>query len=140
MKQSQQPFVSLQQRWQSRRRCGAARRAVLGDGAKWIWNLADEHFPDAVQIIDRFHAKHKLSDVTKSIYGPASDLGKEWRHQRHDELDAGDLEAVSDTIALVRQHLWSASETYCMSPAEPDILKISRPMFDRIIDSLCYAA
>ncbi len=23
----------------------AARRVVLGDGAKWIWNLADEHFP-----------------------------------------------------------------------------------------------
>jgi len=72
----------------------AARRAVLGDGAKWIWNLADEHFPDAVQIVDRFHAKHKLSDVAKSIYGPASELGKEWGRQRHDELDAGDTEAV----------------------------------------------
>ena len=34
----------------------AARQAVLGDGATWIWNLADEHFPDAVQIVDRFHA------------------------------------------------------------------------------------
>jgi hypothetical protein len=36
---------------------GAARRAVLGDGAKWIWNIASEHFPDAIQIVDRFHAK-----------------------------------------------------------------------------------
>ena len=35
----------------------AARQAVLGDGAKWIWNLASEHFPDAIQIVDRFHAK-----------------------------------------------------------------------------------
>ena len=30
----------------------AARQVVLGDGAKWIWNLADEYFPDAVQIVD----------------------------------------------------------------------------------------
>jgi transposase len=35
----------------------AARRAVLGDGAKWIWNLATEHFPDAIQIVDRFHCR-----------------------------------------------------------------------------------
>jgi hypothetical protein len=44
--------------------------------------------PDAVQIVDRFHAKQKLSDVAKSIYGAGSDLGKQWARQRHDELDA----------------------------------------------------
>ena len=72
----------------------AQRRVVLGDGAPWIWNIANEHFPDAIQIVDRFHAKQKLSDVAKSIYGLASDLGKEWGRQRHDELDAGDIEAL----------------------------------------------
>ena len=35
----------------------AARQAVLGDGAIWIWNLAAAYLPDAVQIVDRFHAK-----------------------------------------------------------------------------------
>ena len=30
---------------------------ILGDGALWIWNLAGEHFPQAIQIVDRFHAK-----------------------------------------------------------------------------------
>ena len=40
-----------------------SRRAVLGAGAPWIWNLAAEHFPGAVQIVDRFHAKPHLSDV-----------------------------------------------------------------------------
>ena len=29
---------------------------VLGDGAPWIWNLADFHFPEAVQIVDFYHA------------------------------------------------------------------------------------
>jgi len=72
----------------------APRRAVLGDGAKWIWNLATEHFPDAVQIVDRFHAKQHLSDVGKSIYGATSELARAWAKARHDELDAGDVEAV----------------------------------------------
>ncbi len=70
------------------------RQVVLGDGATWIWNLADEYFPGAIQIVDRFHAKQKLSDVAKSIYGPQSTLGRDWSHQRHEELDAGDLEAI----------------------------------------------
>ena len=72
----------------------AARRVVLGDGALWIWNLATEHFPDAVQIVDLFHAKQHLSDVAKAIDGPHSDLGKPWARERHDDLDAGKLDAV----------------------------------------------
>ena len=51
-----------------------------------------------------------------------------------------ELPTFSDAIALVRFHLWSASETFCMSSPEPGMLKISRSMFDRLIDSLCYAA
>jgi hypothetical protein len=34
----------------------ALRQAVLGDGAAWIWNSAAELFPQAIQILDRFHA------------------------------------------------------------------------------------
>jgi hypothetical protein len=79
----------------------AERRAVLGDGAKWIWNLADEYFPDAVQILDRFHAKQHLSDVGKAIYGATSDLAKGWAHERHDQLDAGEIEAL---LLALRTH------------------------------------
>ncbi len=53
---------------------------------------------------------------------------------------AKSLPTFADAIALVRQHLWPASETLCMSPVEADVLKVSRPLFDRIIESLCYAA
>jgi hypothetical protein len=81
----------------------APRRAVLGDGAKWIWNIATEHFPDAIQIVDRFHAKQHLSDAAKSSYGAGSDLGQRWARQRHDELDAGDIEAVLRTLRVHSQ-------------------------------------
>lgn len=77
----------------------AQRRVVLGDGAPWIWNLTDEHLPDAVQIVDRFHAKEHLSTVAKAIYGATSDLGTQWAHQRHAELDAGSLDAVLRALA-----------------------------------------
>ena len=50
------------------------------------------------------------------------------------------LPTFSDAIALVRHQLWPVSETFCMSPTKPDIRKVSRPMFERILDSLCYAA
>jgi hypothetical protein len=69
----------------------AMRRVVLGDGARWIWNLSGEYFPGAVEIVDRFHAKEHLSDVSKAIYGAGSDLGREWAKERHDELDEGRL-------------------------------------------------
>jgi Transposase len=75
------------------------RRAVLGDGAKWIWNLVDEHFPDAVQIVDRFHAKQHLSDVAKAIYGTGSRRGEQWVRRRHKELDDGKLDSILQALA-----------------------------------------
>lgn len=53
---------------------------------------------------------------------------------------AKSLPTFSDAIALVRQRLWTASDTLCLSSAEPDILKVPRLTFDRLIDSLCFAA
>ncbi|MGH3502299.1 MAG: ISKra4 family transposase [Nocardioidaceae bacterium] len=40
---------------------------VLGDGAKWIWAIAEEHFPHATQIVDYFHAREHLADLTKLL-------------------------------------------------------------------------
>jgi hypothetical protein len=72
----------------------AARPVLLGDGAPWIWNLAEEHFPGALQIVDRFHAKEQVSAVAKAGYGPTSPLGTQWAQRRHAELDAGALPAL----------------------------------------------
>ena len=45
-----------------------------------------------------------------------------------------------DAIALVRRHLWVASETFCTSSQKPDMQEVSTPMFNRFIESLTYAA
>jgi hypothetical protein len=76
----------------------AQRRVVVGDGAPWIWKLAEEMFPGAIQIVDRFHVKQHLSDVAKAIYGTPSELGQEWATQRHVELDAGDIDAIQQAL------------------------------------------
>jgi hypothetical protein len=46
----------------------------------------------------------------------------------------------SDALALVRQHLWLAQPTFRISTAEPDMLKIPKPLFDTLVSTLCYAA
>jgi hypothetical protein len=45
----------------------------------------------------------------------------------------------SDTIACLHGDLWSHAY-FSTSHSEADMVKISRPLVDRFIDSLCYAA
>jgi Uncharacterised protein family (UPF0236) len=71
----------------------APRQVVLGDGSTWIWNTATELFPEATQILDRFHAKEHLSTVGKVVFGN-SEAGKAWIQQRYEELDDGRLSSL----------------------------------------------
>ena len=45
-----------------------------------------------------------------------------------------------DAIALVRRHLWLASEGFSLSAADPDIQELPAPLLHRLVDSLAYAA
>lgn len=76
----------------------ARRRCILGDGAGWIWKMATDFSPDAIQILDRFHAKEHLSTVATEIWGPNSALGRQWAAQRCDELDAGNIDAILQAL------------------------------------------
>ena len=42
---------------------------VLGDGAAWIRNLCELRFPDALQIVDLYHAKEHVANLGKLIFG-----------------------------------------------------------------------
>ena len=39
----------------------------LGDGAEWIWNMADDRFGDAVQIVDFYHACEHLHTLCETL-------------------------------------------------------------------------
>jgi hypothetical protein len=86
----------------SRRRfIKAERSVVLGDGAPWIWSIARELFPRALQIVDRFHVKQHLSEVSKAIYENDSTRARDWAQRRHEELDSGRL---ADLLRALRRH------------------------------------
>ncbi len=92
------PFAARVLREATRRGFAEARRrVVLGDGSAWIWNTTTELFPDATQILDRFHAKEHLSTVGKVIFG-TSTASKEWIQQRYEELDAGRLRSLVQAL------------------------------------------
>ncbi len=93
------PFAQRVWREATRRRfCQAPRRVVLGDGAVWIWNIADDQFPGATQIVDRYHAKEYLSDLGKALYGPTAPRAAQWAERRKEELDTGKFLALLNAI------------------------------------------
>jgi hypothetical protein len=77
----------------------APRRAVIGDGAPWIWNIATELFPDAIQIVDRYHVHERLSELAKILYGPQTVEAHRWTHERCQELKTGNLPALLAALA-----------------------------------------
>src|SRR6266478_3640088 len=87
----------------------AQRQAVLGDGSPWIWNTASELFPQAAQILDRFHAKEHLSQVGKVIYGDSLE-GKQWIQTRYDDLDEGRLKSLVEALHGHAQQYKGAGE------------------------------
>ena len=78
----------------------AARVVVIGEDASWIWNIANELFPGAICIVDRFHAKQHLSDLSKVLLGHASPKGETWTKDRYDELDQGRIEDLLKNVGL----------------------------------------
>lgn len=88
----------------------AARVIVIGDGASWVWNIADEHFPGAVQIVDLYHAREHLADLSKLIYPSEPARAKQWCAARSRELDQGAVEMSLRRMRCLRPLAASAQE------------------------------
>lgn len=72
----------------------AAQKVVIGDGAEWIWNIADEHFPGAIQIVDLFHARQHLWELARLLH-PGDDVRqKRWILRHQPKLDGGKIEKL----------------------------------------------
>jgi len=65
----------------------------LGDGAEWIWNLVQEHYPEAVQIVDWFHATEYIAPVANAVFTD-KDKRQSWSDQVRTDLWEGKLDAV----------------------------------------------
>jgi hypothetical protein len=76
----------------------AGETVVIGDGAPWIWNIADEQFYGATQIVDLYHAREHYWNVAKACFGQNKDKLYQWTEERRKELDDGRPEEVIDAI------------------------------------------
>ena len=86
----------------------AEKICVIGDGAHWIWNIADEQFYGATQIVDLYHAREHYWNVARVFFGNDEFKMKEWARRRREELDAGKVE---DVIAAIKALSPSAEKT-----------------------------
>jgi hypothetical protein len=72
----------------------AARKVVIGDGAIWIWNLADQHFPGAIQIVDLYHARQHLWELSAKLFPNDDKARKRWIARCLNRLERGKIEAL----------------------------------------------
>jgi hypothetical protein len=81
----------------------AEKKVVMGDGAEWIWNLAKEHFPGAVQIVDLFHARQHLWDLARLLYPNDTKRRNTWigLHQKR-WLDKGKIAKLVASLHTIQ--------------------------------------
>lgn len=80
----------------------ARERVVIADGAPWIWNLAAEHFPDATQILDFYHASQRLYEVARAVYGEGTAQATVWAQRCVERLRAGDWKGLWCSLKALR--------------------------------------
>ena len=79
----------------------AAKKVVMGDGAEWIWNLVEQHFPGAVQIVDLYHARQHLWELARKLH-PNDELNqKAWMKIHQKRLDRGKIEKLVSAIRSI---------------------------------------
>jgi hypothetical protein len=80
----------------------AQKKVVIGDGAEWIWNLADQHFPGAIQIVDLYHAREHLWELARRLHPNDSVAQKTWMkiHQKR-FLDKGKIEKLVASLRSI---------------------------------------
>jgi len=94
-----------------RRGLSRARRVViLGDGAEWVKNLAEMHFPQAVSIIDLYHAREHVAGLGRILFGSNAKTMERRRQRWWALLDAGRVETI---VFQARRNL----------PEDPDLKK-----------------
>ena len=76
----------------------ARRVVVLGDGAQWIKNLVETHFPRAQFIIDFYHAKEHVAALCQALFLKPAEIAL-YRERWWDLLAQGDVETILEQAA-----------------------------------------
>lgn len=80
---------------------GYHNKVIIGDGAKWIWNWAEDNYPAATQILDFYHAKEKLVIFARHQFKEGQDRSQ-WVKKQTEKLLENGLEQVLITLKSCR--------------------------------------
>jgi len=106
----------------------AKTKVVLGDGAEWIWNIADQHFPGAIQIVDLYHARQHLWELARKLYPNDVVNQKRWMMVQQHRLDQGKIEKLVLALRSIK-------------PANPEVadkIRTEADYFDRNAERMRY--
>ena len=96
------------------------------DGAEWIWNIVDEHFPQAIQILDWFHACEYLLPVAQAAFSDSTQQTS-WITTMKKHLWQGEIETLLEKLDQLRQ-------TY-----SADVIRITANYYERHKERMRYA-
>ena len=80
----------------------AVQIAAVGDGAPWIWNLVAGRWPQAVQVLDFYHASQHLWELGRAVQPQVEKKVAPWVEQRLHRLRHGAEQAVLAGVARLQ--------------------------------------
>ncbi|HTB23124.1 MAG TPA: hypothetical protein VK914_10505 [bacterium] len=79
----------------------AKARLVVGDGAAWIWNLAQDRWPGASELLDFYHASEHLWALGRTLHGEDEAAAAGWAQPlRHQMRHGGERKVLARIAAL----------------------------------------
>src|SRR5258706_15527836 len=91
---SRRLYTEAQQRGWDR----AQKKVVMGDGAEWIWNRTQEIFPGATEIVDLYHARQHLWELSSKLYPSDVAAKRRWVMSHQHFLDDGKIEPLVNRL------------------------------------------
>jgi hypothetical protein len=79
----------------------AVKKVAMGDGSEWIWNIFDQHFPGAIQVVDLYHARQHLWDLARKLYPNQEAEQRRWMMIHQDMLDEGKIEGLVAALRAI---------------------------------------
>lgn len=103
------------------RRCyrDAKELIVIGDGAKWIWNIAEREFPHAVKIVDWYHAVEHIHKIADHLYNHNDTQRHSFADKCKDYLYNGEIRYMCDFVNAEKIRL-NIVEPYILSAIETE--------------------